>query len=161
VSPWSATAPDEVDQHVRLHYVQSTERRKNVKKIVFLMFAVIALLTLALGCATIDSRPSNPALRANLKFIEHYVKIETNERGETTDRTICVLRAQNIGSEAIGRTRFRLTLRNKHNGQLVYSRVHSLDLNLGPRDIVTKEFNLQEFVYNSPYDYLLDEVEVW
>ena len=128
----------------------------------FALFAVVAPLALAPGCATTQNKPANAALRAgDVKFVQHHVEIETNSSGETTSRTLCNLRMQNVGSEPINHIKFRLTLRGKRDGQLVYSRVHTLDIDIKPRDIATRQFLLQEFVYNIEYDYLFDELEVW
>jgi hypothetical protein len=119
--------------------------------------SMFALLTLAPGCATTPSKPANAALRAgDVKFVEHYVEIEAE-----SSKAMCNVRMQNVGREPIRNVSFRLTLRAKNNGKLVYSRVHTLALDLGPRDVASKQFYLQEFVYNIPYDYLFDEVEVW
>jgi hypothetical protein len=131
-----------------------------MKASAILAATALASVVLASSCAT-PPRP-NPLMRpGDLKFIGHDLRIETDAQGNTTDRTIVTLRVQNAGTERIRGARFRLSLRDQRNGQLVYSRTHTLELSVGPRDTQTKELFLQEFVYNVPYAYVIDDVELW
>jgi hypothetical protein len=128
----------------------------------FMVCAIIALLSFALSCATLQNRPANASSRGeDVEFVSCGVQVATDRDGYTVERSICTLRMRNVGSEPIRSIKFRLTLRDKSDGQLVYSRVHKLNLNLMPRDTVTKTFYLQEFCYNIPYDFKFDELEVW
>ena len=72
------------------------------------------------------------------------------------------MRIQNIGTTPIAHLKFRLNIWKAENNVMMYSQIHTIDINLNPQDILTsKTFPLNEKFWYAEKDIFLENKFGW